>query len=58
VTDLLPERDRDTVRARIRAKWAPTDPDLAEQRLQLLVCELDQTWPAPPARCAKACTRR
>jgi putative transposase len=45
VTDLLPERDRATVRARIRAAWSLTDPLLAEQRLQLLVGELEQTWP-------------
>jgi len=45
VTDLLPERDRDTVRARLRAAWSLTDPLLAEQRLQLLAGELDQTWP-------------
>jgi transposase-like protein len=45
VTDLLPERDRDTVRARIRAAWSLTDPLLAEQRLQLLAGELEQTWP-------------
>ena len=45
VTDLLPERDRDTVRARIRAAWSLADPLLAEQRLQLLASELDQTWP-------------
>ena len=45
VTDLLPERDRATVRARIRAAWSLTDPLLAEQRLQLLVGEIEQTWP-------------
>jgi len=45
VTDLLPERDRDTVRARIRAAWSLTDPLLAKQRLQLLAGELEQTWP-------------
>jgi transposase-like protein len=45
VTDLLPERDRDTVRARMRAAWSLTDPLLAEQRLGLLAGELDQTWP-------------
>ncbi|MGH2900602.1 MAG: IS256 family transposase, partial [Solirubrobacteraceae bacterium] len=44
VTDLLPERDRDTVRARMRAAWALTDAELAEQRLQLLATELDRTW--------------
>jgi putative transposase len=45
VCDLLPERDRDQVRARIRAAWSLTDPLLAEQRLQLLAAELDGTWP-------------
>ncbi len=45
VTDLLPERDRDQVRARMRAAWALTDAKLAEQRLKLLASELDQTWP-------------
>jgi putative transposase len=45
VTDLLPQRDRDQVRARMRAAWALTDPDLAEQRLKLLASELDRTWP-------------
>src|SRR6266540_660941 len=45
VTDLLPERDRDQVRARIRASWSLTDPELARQRLELLASELDRTWP-------------
>ena len=45
VTDLLPERDRPTVRTRIRAAWALSDPELARQRLELLASELDQTWP-------------
>ena len=45
VCDLLPERDRDQVRGRMRAAWALTDVDLAEQRLQLLAAELDRTWP-------------
>jgi putative transposase len=45
VTDLLPERDRDQVRARMRAAWSLTDPELARQRLQLLASELDRTWP-------------
>jgi putative transposase len=45
VCDLLPERDRGAVRGRIRAAWALTDADLAEQRLQLLAAELDRTWP-------------
>ena len=45
VTDLLPERDRDAVRARMRTAWSLTDPELAEQRLELLASELDRSWP-------------
>jgi putative transposase len=45
VRDLLPERDRDQVRARLRAAWSLTDPGLARQRLELLASELDRTWP-------------
>jgi len=45
VTDLLPERDRDQVRGRMRTAWSLSDPELAEQRLQLLASELDRTWP-------------
>jgi transposase-like protein len=45
VTDLLPERERSTVRTRMRAAWALSDPELAEQRLELLASELDRTWP-------------
>jgi putative transposase len=45
VTDLLPERDRDQVRGRMRAAWSLANPELAEQRLQLLASELDRTWP-------------
>jgi putative transposase len=45
VCDLLPERDRDQVRARMRAAWSLTDAELAEQRLELLAAELDRTWP-------------
>src|SRR3954449_5179087 len=45
VCDLLPERDRDQVHARMRAAWALSDPQLAEQRLELLAAELARTWP-------------
>jgi putative transposase len=45
VCDLLPERDRDQVRARIRAAWSLTDAELARDRLELLAAELDRTWP-------------
>src|SRR2546430_1722133 len=45
VTDLLPERDRPVIRARMRAAWSLTDPELARQRLELLEGELDRRWP-------------
>jgi Transposase, Mutator family len=45
VCDLLPERDRPQILARIRGAWAPKDPNLAQQRLRLLASELDRTWP-------------
>jgi transposase-like protein len=45
VCDLLPERDRDQVRARMRAAWSLTDADIARDQLQLLATELDRTWP-------------
>ncbi len=45
VTDLLPERDRPVVRARMRAAWALSDADLARQRLELLASELERSWP-------------
>jgi putative transposase len=45
VTDLLPERDRPVILARIRGAWALSSAELAEQRLQLLASELERTWP-------------
>jgi putative transposase len=45
VTDLLPERDRPAILARIRGTWALKDAELAEQRLELLASELDRAWP-------------
>ena len=45
VCELLPERERDAVRARIRAAWALADPELAKQRLELLASELERSWP-------------
>ena len=45
VTDLLPERDRPAILAKIRGAWALDNADLAEQRLERLACELDRTWP-------------
>src|SRR3954452_4512707 len=45
VCDLLPERDRDQVRARMRVAWSLTDAELARQRLELLASELERSWP-------------
>jgi putative transposase len=54
VCDLLPERDRGQVRARMRAAWALTDPELAQQRLQQLAGELHRTWPDAAASLGEA----
>ena len=56
VTDLLPERDRPVIRARMRAAWALSDPELARQRLQLLASELERSWP-DAAACISLVTR-
>jgi transposase-like protein len=45
VTDLLPERDRSAIQARIRGAWSLTSAELAEQRLELLASELERSWP-------------
>jgi putative transposase len=45
VCDLLPERDRPVILARIRGAWSLTSAELAEQRLELLASELERTWP-------------
>jgi putative transposase len=45
VCDLLPERERERVRSRMRAAWALSDTELAAQRLELLASELDRSWP-------------
>jgi putative transposase len=45
VIDLLPERDRPQVLARIRGAWALADPAVAEQQLERLATELERTWP-------------
>ena len=54
VLDLLPERDRPRVLARIRGAWALTDPVEAEQQLETLARELDRSWPDAGRRCARA----
>jgi putative transposase len=45
VCDLLPERDRPKVLARIRGAWALKNPAEAEQRLEALASELERSWP-------------
>ncbi len=45
VTDLLPDRDRQKVLARIRGAWALTDRDQALADLQTLAGELERSWP-------------
>jgi len=45
VLDLLPERDRPRILARIRGAWALTDAAEAETQLERLASELDRTWP-------------
>ncbi|MFN8159958.1 MAG: IS256 family transposase [Solirubrobacterales bacterium] len=45
VCDLLPESDRD----RVRAAWSLSDAELARQRLELLASGLDRSWPAAGA---------
>lgn len=43
--DLLPERDRPRILARIRGAWALTDAKEAEQQLERLAAELERSWP-------------
>ena len=45
VLDLLPERDRPRILARIRGAWALTDAVEAEQQLKRLADELERSWP-------------
>jgi len=45
VLDLLPERDRPAILARIRGAWALKDTAEAEQQLGQLASELERTWP-------------
>jgi transposase-like protein len=45
VLDLLPERDRPKVLARVRGAWALKDAAEAEQQLERLAAELERAWP-------------
>ena len=49
VTDHLPERDRPTVRRRLRAAWALDDHAQAQRRLETLAGELELTHPGAGA---------
>ena len=58
VLDLLPERDRPRVLARVRGAWALKDAVEAEQQLDRLAAELDRSWPDAAGSCGRACPRR
>jgi putative transposase len=45
VLDLLPERDRPKILARIRGAWALKDAREAETQLETLAAELERSWP-------------
>jgi putative transposase len=45
VLDLLPERDRPRILARMRGAWALKDAAEAEQQLVRLAAELERSWP-------------
>ena len=47
--DLLPERDRQTVKTRLRRAWKETDHDVALEQLSSLALELDRTQPGAAA---------
>jgi len=49
VLDHLPERDRQTIKARLRRAWAQTDHDRALEQLNALALELDRAHPGAAA---------
>ena len=49
VLDHLPERDRDTVKMRLRRAWKETDHDTALEQLNTLALELDRAHPRAAA---------
>ncbi len=49
VLDHLPERDRDTVKLRLRRAWKETDHDTALEQLNTLALELDRAHPGAAA---------
>ena len=58
VLDHLPERERDTVKRRLRQAWQDTDHDIALEQLNTLALELDKPTPGPPAHSARGWRRR
>ena len=58
VTDLLPERDRLQILAKIRGAWALDNADLASNGSSGWRRSSSAPGPTPPPRCAKAWTRR
>ena len=58
VVEHLPERERGTVRRRLRSAWALSDHQLALERLGGLATELERFAPGPPPPCARAWPRR
>ena len=49
VLDHLPERDRQTVKTRLRRAWKETDHDVALEQLNTLALELDRAHPGAAA---------
>ncbi len=49
VLDHLPERDRQTIKARLRRAWKETDHDIALEQLNTLALDLDRAHPGAAA---------
>ncbi len=58
VLDHLPERDRTTVKRRLRRAWADTDYARALDAVGLLADELERSHPRAGPRCARGWPRR
>jgi putative transposase len=48
VLEHLPERDRDTVKRRLRQAWQDADHEIALEQLNTLALELDKAHPGAP----------
>jgi putative transposase len=58
VCDLLPERDRDLVRGRVRAAWSLTDPTSPSSGCSCSRASSTAAGRTPPRRCERAWPRR